>query len=152
MVSFVDYYPSNQHRIAILVFRRRAKKQQRKKRKQKSIYELYEPSELERAGLTEEDNRIRNKDVPERMQLRSVPVTDADEEEIKEEALWIYDLIFAKRKPEHLNLEAAHEKIARSTEPASATKAGKGKIITQVAFLVPCQGFKERYFCRERLG
>lgn len=111
----------------IVVMFRRAKKQQRKKRKQKSIYELYEPSELERAGLTEEDNRIRNKDVPERMQLRSVPVTDADEEEIKEEALWIYDLIFAKRKPDHLNLDT-HEKVARTVEPASANKTAKGKI------------------------
>jgi transcription elongation factor SPT6 len=69
----------------------RAKKSTRKRRSaRKSIFEIYEPSELERSHLTKLDNDIRNADIPERFQLRSVPVTSCDEQEIIEEADWIY--------------------------------------------------------------
>lgn len=61
------------------------------------MYEIYEPHELERAGLTAEDNKIRNQDIPERMQLRSVPVTSADDEELDEEAEWIHKVAFFDR-------------------------------------------------------
>lgn len=80
---------------------RRAKKTLRKKRKPKSIYEIYEPSELERAGFTDEDNRIRATDIPERMQLRTVPVTSAGDEELDEEAEWIFEVAFNKKKDKH---------------------------------------------------
>ncbi|CAL8137322.1 unnamed protein product [Orchesella dallaii] len=76
---------------------RREKKQPRRRRKVKSIYEIYEPHELERAGFTDEDNKIRNQDIPERMQVRSVPITPASEEELDEEAEWIYKTAFSKR-------------------------------------------------------
>ncbi|CAG7720260.1 unnamed protein product [Allacma fusca] len=99
---------------------KRVKKQPRKKRKQKSIYELYEPSELERAGFTAEDNSIRNQDIPERMQLRNVPITQAEEDEIKEEALWIYDMVFSKRKPAEQLMDASQDK------PASAKSTSAG--------------------------
>jgi len=71
---------------------RRAKKKSKAKKSvvKKSILELYEPSELERSHLTEKDNEIRNIDLPERFQLRSIPVTDADEIELGEEAEWIW--------------------------------------------------------------
>ncbi|OXA61519.1 Transcription elongation factor SPT6 [Folsomia candida] len=74
----------------------RTKKALRRKKKLKSLYELYEPHELERAGITEEDNRIRNTDIPERMQLRVVPITPADEDELEEEAEWIFKMGFSK--------------------------------------------------------
>ena len=69
----------------------------KKKRKTKTIFELYEPSELERRHFTDADNEIRNTDVPERMQLRSVPVTaPEDPDELDREAEWIFNK-FTKR-------------------------------------------------------
>lgn len=76
---------------------RREKKTPRRRRKAKSIYEIYEPHELERAGFTDEDNKIRSQDIPERMQLRGVPITPANDEELDEEAEWIYKAAFITR-------------------------------------------------------
>lgn len=74
----------------------RAKKAGRKRRSaRKSIFEIYEPSELERSHLTKVDNDIRNADIPERFQLRSVPVTSALDNELMEEADWIFTNVFA---------------------------------------------------------
>merc|ERR1712198_213374 len=52
----------------------RRKKEKRKTIK-KSIYEVFEPSELERGHLTDQDQEIRKSDIPERFQLRQIPVT-----------------------------------------------------------------------------
>ena len=46
----------------------------KKKGKRKTIFEMYEPAELEMRHFTEQDNEIRNTDIPERMQLRGFPV------------------------------------------------------------------------------
>ena len=46
----------------------------KKKGKRKTIFEMYEPAELEMRHFTEQDNEIRNMDIPERMQLRNFPV------------------------------------------------------------------------------
>ena len=35
----------------------------------KSIFELYEPSELESSHMTDQDNEIRSTDMPERFQV-----------------------------------------------------------------------------------
>lgn len=74
------------------VFRRRPKKSQRKKPSRKTIFEIYEPSELKRCYFTDFDNEVRNTDIPERMQLREVPITPVPEDsnELAEEAEWIY--------------------------------------------------------------
>ncbi|CAG0900948.1 unnamed protein product [Cyprideis torosa] len=74
----------------------------RKKRStKKSIYELYEPSELERGHLTDFDNEIRLQDVPERMQLRAIPVTNVSEgtgaPELDDEADWILKHAFINK-------------------------------------------------------
>lgn len=76
--------------------RQRPKKEKRKKPTRKSIFEVYEPSELKKAFLTDLDNEIRNTDVPERMQLREVPITPVAEDstELDEEAEWIYKQVF----------------------------------------------------------
>ncbi|XP_043230112.1 transcription elongation factor SPT6-like isoform X3 [Amphibalanus amphitrite] len=75
--------------------RRRARKKAAKK---KSIYEIYEPSELERGHFTDLDNTIRKTDVPERMQLRAVPVTatelGSEDPELDQEAEWIFKHAF----------------------------------------------------------
>jgi len=69
-------------------------KQAKKKGSRKSIYQVYEPSELEKGHLTMEDSKIRMADVPERFQLRPVPVKPAVDSELDEEAEWIYKQAF----------------------------------------------------------
>ncbi|XP_014252442.1 transcription elongation factor SPT6 [Cimex lectularius] len=78
--------------------RRKQKKAARKKTTKKSIFEIYEPSELKRGHFTDFDNTVRNTDIPERMQLREVPVTPVPEgsDELDEEAEWIYKQAFCK--------------------------------------------------------
>ncbi|XP_025986196.2 LOW QUALITY PROTEIN: transcription elongation factor SPT6 [Solenopsis invicta] len=91
---------------------RRPKKQLKKKTTRKSIFEIYEPSELKRGHFTDMDNEIRNTDIPERMQLRSVVVTPVPEgsDELDLEAEWIYKQAFCKPtisiQDVHLNAEA----------------------------------------------
>ena len=65
----------------------------RRKRKTKSIFEMYEPAELEQRHFTDRDNEIRNTDLPERMQLRNFPVTAPDDpdEELSREAEWVFN-------------------------------------------------------------
>ncbi|KAF4529397.1 hypothetical protein B566_EDAN003489 [Ephemera danica] len=78
--------------------KRRQKKAARKKPSRKSIFEIYEPSELKRGHFTDVDNEIRSTDMPERMQLRSVPVTKVSKDlpELEEEAEWIYKQAFCR--------------------------------------------------------
>ncbi|CAH1116319.1 unnamed protein product [Phaedon cochleariae] len=78
--------------------RREPKKTARKKPTKKSIFEVYEPSELKRGFFTDLDNEIRNTDIPERMQLRDVPITAVpdDSTELDDEAEWIYKQAFCK--------------------------------------------------------
>ncbi|XP_046421769.1 transcription elongation factor SPT6 [Neodiprion fabricii] len=91
---------------------RRPKKQPKKKTTRKSIFEIYEPSELKRGHFTDMDNEIRNTDIPERMQLRSVPVVAVPEgsDELDLEAEWIYKQAFCRPsvsvQDSHLNAEA----------------------------------------------
>ncbi|XP_051786507.1 transcription elongation factor SPT6 [Erpetoichthys calabaricus] len=73
----------------------RPKKQTKKRVGRRSIFEIYEPSELESSHLTDQDNEIRANDIPERFQLRSIPVHSAEEEELEEEAEWIYRNAFS---------------------------------------------------------
>nr|XP_023025243.1 transcription elongation factor SPT6 isoform X1 [Leptinotarsa decemlineata]XP_023025244.1 transcription elongation factor SPT6 isoform X2 [Leptinotarsa decemlineata] len=86
--------------------RRRSKKAAKKKPTKKSIFEVYEPSELKRGFFTDLDNEIRNTDIPERMQLRDVPVTSVpdDSSELDDEAEWIYKQAFCK--PSVSNMDA----------------------------------------------
>ncbi|CAN7987050.1 unnamed protein product [Ixodes hexagonus] len=74
--------------------RPRPKKTTRKRPTKKSIFEVYEPVELERGHFTDRDNEIRATDIPERFQLRTVPVTSAPEDEIGREAEWVYKHAF----------------------------------------------------------
>lgn len=78
--------------------RRRKEKKKIRKPTKKSIFEIYEPSELKRGHFTDLDNEIRVTDIPERMQLRDFPVTPVPEgsDELDEEAEWIYRQAFCK--------------------------------------------------------
>uniref|UniRef100_A0A8C9VR57 Transcription elongation factor SPT6 n=1 Tax=Scleropages formosus TaxID=113540 RepID=A0A8C9VR57_SCLFO len=73
----------------------RPKKQAKKRMGRRSIFELYEPSELESSHMTDQDNEIRSTDMPERFQLRAIPVKPAEEDELEEEAEWIYRSAFS---------------------------------------------------------
>uniref|UniRef100_A0A7M4G146 Transcription elongation factor SPT6 n=1 Tax=Crocodylus porosus TaxID=8502 RepID=A0A7M4G146_CROPO len=73
----------------------RPKKTTKKRISRRSIFEMYEPSELESSHLTDQDNEIRVTDMPERFQLRSIPVKSAEDDELEEEADWIYRNAFA---------------------------------------------------------
>ncbi|XP_002036804.2 transcription elongation factor SPT6 [Drosophila sechellia] len=74
------------------------KKALKKKVVKKTIFDIYEPSELKRGHFTDMDNEIRKTDIPERMQLREVPVTPVPEgsDELDLEAEWIYKYAFCK--------------------------------------------------------
>ncbi|KAG5681165.1 hypothetical protein PVAND_010625 [Polypedilum vanderplanki] len=78
---------------------KRTKKATRKKVQKKSIFDIYEPSELKRGHFTDLDNIIRKTDIPERMQLREVPIQSVPEgsTELDEEAEWIYRQAFYKK-------------------------------------------------------
>ncbi|XP_052799386.1 transcription elongation factor SPT6-like [Mya arenaria] len=54
----------------------------------------YEPEALKRAFMTEQDNVVRNTDMPERFQLRTTPLKETEEGELEEEAEWIYKQAF----------------------------------------------------------
>ncbi|XP_050409437.2 transcription elongation factor SPT6 [Patella vulgata] len=79
------------------VARPRTKKSGRARRTKKSIYDVFEPSELERGHFTDLDNEIKTADMPERFQLRQVPVLTAEEDELEEEAEWIYKQAFCTK-------------------------------------------------------
>lgn len=99
--------------------RRRTRKERRKQVK-KSIYEVFEPSELERGHLTDQDHEIRKLDMPERFQLRQIPVTrtrgEGDDrttdKELDQEAKWIYHHAFFR--PFISNQEGREEARMRS--------------------------------------
>ncbi|XP_071546473.1 transcription elongation factor SPT6 [Panulirus ornatus] len=99
--------------------RRRGRKERRKQVK-KSIYEVFEPSELERGHLTDQDQEIRKLDIPERFQLRQIPVTRtrgegddrSTDKELDQEAKWIYHHAFFR--PFISNQEGREEARQRS--------------------------------------
>lgn len=106
---------------------KKTKKASKKKTTKKSIFEIYEPSELKRGHFTDLDNEIRTTDIPERMQLRSVPLTTATEEELAAEAQWIYNQAFELKtisvQDAHLNEEAKERAKKGPQTVAKITKA-----------------------------
>ena len=77
---------------------RRRRKKKKPKRPTKTIFDEFEPDELERRHYTDKDNEIRNTDIPERMQLRDPPVTQVAEgsDELDRESEWIFKYHFCK--------------------------------------------------------
>ena len=71
-----------------------------------NIYDIYEPADLERGHFTSRDHEIKITDLPERFQLRSLPIEKADDVELEEEAAWIYQQAFAT-KP--ISYQVTHE-------------------------------------------
>lgn len=57
--------------------------------------QVYEPVELEQSHLTDFDQEVRTTDMPERFQLRNIPVCPTEEGELEEESEWIYRQAFS---------------------------------------------------------
>ncbi len=60
-----------------------------------SFTKVFEPSELQRGYFTDVDQEIRVTDMPERFQLRGIPVSPTAEGELQEEAEWIHKYAFS---------------------------------------------------------
>lgn len=92
----------------------------RKKSAKKSIFEIYEPSELKRGHFTDVDIEIRKRDMPERMQLREVPVTSVPEgsAELEDEAEWIYKQAFCKET-------VSNQDVVAGASAAGAADSGR---------------------------
>lgn len=68
--------------------------------KQLDLKDVFEPSQLAEKMLTDEDNTIRFEDAPERHQLARKPYKHVTltEEQFKEEAIWISNLMLLKKR------------------------------------------------------
>lgn len=112
----------------------RKKKGGRRKATRKSIYEIYEPSELERSHLTEFDNEIKQTDLPERFLLRRTPVVETtDEALLKREAEWILRFAFSEPTITRQDFERGY---AERTPLAGAKEnAAQPKILEALKFI-----------------
>ncbi|XP_047991435.1 transcription elongation factor SPT6 [Leguminivora glycinivorella] len=102
--------------------RKRTKKGKAKRPSKKSIFEIYEPSELKRSHFTDLDNEIRKTDIPERMQIREVPITPVAEgsSELEDEAEWIYKQAFCKPPVSKADSQESRERTRRG--PSTVVK------------------------------
>uniref|UniRef100_A0A670JS76 SPT6 homolog, histone chaperone and transcription elongation factor n=1 Tax=Podarcis muralis TaxID=64176 RepID=A0A670JS76_PODMU len=103
----------------------RPKKTAKKRVSRRSIFEMYEPSELESSHLTDQDNEIRVTDMPERFQLRSIPVKNAEDDELEEEADWIYRNAFAMPT---ISLQESADYLDRGQASSSFSRKGPSTI------------------------
>ncbi|KAM9597883.1 transcription elongation factor SPT6 isoform 2-T5 [Trichechus inunguis] len=103
----------------------RPKKTTKKRVSRRSIFEMYEPSELESSHLTDQDNEIRATDLPERFQLRSIPVKAAEDDELEEEADWIYRNAFATPT---ISLQESCDYLDRGQPTSSFSRKGPSTI------------------------
>lgn len=130
------------------------KKPPKKKISKKTIFDLYEPSELKRGHFTDLDNEIRKTDIPERMQLRQVPVTAVAEgsSELDDEAEWIYKQAFCK--PTVSQQESLDTSRDKHKKPISAV----GKIKQTLEFIrnqqleVPFIAFYRKEYVKPELN
>lgn len=91
-----DAYSDDSEEGAARRARRKAKKARQRQAGAASMYEVFDPSELERGYHTERDQDIRLTDQPERFQLRSLPVRQCERAETEEETEWIFRQGFLK--------------------------------------------------------
>ncbi|KAI9714051.1 MAG: Transcription elongation factor spt6 [Bogoriella megaspora] len=86
------------------------------------LKDVFEPSQLAEKMLTDEDNEIRNTDVPERFQLARKPFQQPElsEEEAlaraKEEAIWISNMILPKKRFDREMVEPFQKSVAKVLE------------------------------------
>ena len=82
------------------------------------LKDVFEPSQLIDRMLTDEDNRIRSTDQPERFQLARKPYINLEltDEEFREESIWISDLIWPKKSLGAEHREAFQKSVAKVLE------------------------------------
>ncbi|KAF1811900.1 transcription elongation factor spt6 [Eremomyces bilateralis CBS 781.70] len=84
-----------------------------------TLKDVFEPSQLVERMLTDEDNEIRNTDVPERFQLarKSFKPLDLSPEQMaqrsSEEAVWVTGMMFPKKRLERALLEPFQQAVAK---------------------------------------
>ncbi|XP_055297233.1 transcription elongation factor SPT6 isoform X2 [Sitodiplosis mosellana] len=130
---------------------KRPKKAAKKKTTKKSIFEIYEPSELKRGHFTDVDNEIRKTDIPERIQLRDIPISAVPENsnELEDEAEWIYKQAFTKSTVSN----RSSDDYSETSKPPSAI----GKIKQALDFMrnqqleVPFIAFYRKEYVRPEL-
>uniref|UniRef100_A0A4W3JZH9 SPT6 homolog, histone chaperone and transcription elongation factor n=1 Tax=Callorhinchus milii TaxID=7868 RepID=A0A4W3JZH9_CALMI len=105
--------------------RARPKKTAKKRVSRRSIFEIYEPSELESSHLTDQDNEIRVTDMPERFQLRGIPVKPAEDDELEEEAEWIYRNAFSTPS---ISLQESSDYLERGQGVSNFSRKGPSTI------------------------
>uniref|UniRef100_A0A1B0BJV8 Transcription elongation factor SPT6 n=1 Tax=Glossina palpalis gambiensis TaxID=67801 RepID=A0A1B0BJV8_9MUSC len=130
------------------------KKSVKKKVPKKTIFDLYEPSELKRGHFTDLDNEIRKTDIPERMQLRQIPVTSVPEGslELDNEAEWIYKQAFCKLPvSQHDKNEIYREKFKKP--PSSVGKIKQAlEFIRNQQLEVPFIAFYRKEYIKPELN
>ena len=82
------------------------------------LKDVFEPSQLIDRMLTDEDNRIRTTDEPERFQLARKPYKDLEltEDEGREESMWIADLMLPKKALDPQFREPFQKAVAKVLE------------------------------------
>ena len=82
------------------------------------LKDVFEPSQLVDRMLTDEDNRIRSVDQPERFQLARKPYRGLEltDEEFKEESIWISDLTWPKKGLATEHRDAFQKSVAKVLE------------------------------------
>ncbi|XP_072099804.1 transcription elongation factor SPT6 [Mobula birostris] len=103
----------------------RPKKTTKKRVSRRSIFEIYEPSELESSHLTDQDNEIRVTDMPERFQLRAIPVKPCEDDELEEESEWIYRNAFSTPT---VSLQESSEYLERGQGISNFSRKGPATI------------------------
>ncbi|XP_069767322.1 transcription elongation factor SPT6 isoform X2 [Narcine bancroftii] len=103
----------------------RPKKTSKKRVSRRSIFEIYEPSELESSHLTDQDNEIRVTDMPERFQLRAIPIKPCEDEELEEESEWIYRNAFSTPT---ISLQESSEYLERGQGISNFSRKGPATI------------------------
>lgn len=92
---------------------RRRQKKEIKTASRDVLYEIFDASDLERKFYCPEDEKIRRTDVPERMQLRKIPIRklnaksetyNEDLLELEKEAKWIFSNAFKNRDNKFVSL------------------------------------------------
>ncbi|KAH0835358.1 hypothetical protein AYO21_01575 [Fonsecaea monophora] len=91
-----------------------ADEEEAEKDKNLHLRDVFEPSQLAEKLLTDEDNEIRFTDIPERHQLARRPYRDLEltEDEVKEEALWIANLILPSKGHDEIHHEPFRRAVA----------------------------------------
>ncbi|KAJ8959603.1 hypothetical protein NQ318_021789 [Aromia moschata] len=151
----VDFTTMSFPSMIRMITKRTKMKRKMSMRRMKKVKGVYEPSELKRGFFTDLDNEIRNTDIPERMQIRDVPITAVpdDSTELDDEAEWIYKQAFCK--PSVSNMEAhltpeAREKMKKGPQTI-------GKIRKALDFMrnqqleVPFIAFLQERVCTARV-